>query len=507
MCSPGHRTRARTDAPLATDLPAAAEDDPQTGEAISSGFALICLLLCLAVIGATLSDHAAAHLAAGVMFVLFCLAGVNRFGLRERALMVIALMVTAYAVWRLQDGALEPIVQDLSRGAYLAAFMMLMSSLRDGAFRSRSVLKIGHYLTNQPPSRRYFALHVGGHFMGTLLNFSAISLLGPLILRGARAAQLPDSPQELFDIRLRRQISALSRGFSWFNLWAPTAIAQAVVLTTVPGSRASIIAPIGLTIAFILLWVGWAEDRVTGYRARMRLAQEGFKLARMDVPPFPGRALVRFMGVAAGLLALAALIYSLSSIQFVSAIMIAAVPLTALWLTVQSFRSTEKGSSGLKAQLWRLIRTAVPSGSPEAATLGLAGYIGILSASLVSHSVVADLLIPADVSPIAVYIAVSGIIPLASCIGLPPMMIVTFIGGILVSIPQLGLNPSLLGLSLLVGWALNLTGSPLGATSLLLSRVVGIPGTLHAWRWNGLFTIISWAVAALVLAVAGVMIG
>ncbi|MCP4999600.1 MAG: hypothetical protein GY933_12880 [Hyphomicrobiales bacterium] len=480
---------------------------PKARQEIGGWFALICCALCLSVIWTTLSDHAAAHMASAVLFVLFCLFGVRRFGLRERALMIIALMATAYALWRLQSGALTPIVQDLSRGAYLAAFMMLMSSLRDGAFSSRSVLKIGHYLTNQPPSRRYFALHVGGHFIGTLLNFSAISLLGPLVLRGARAAQAPDSPKELFEIRLRRQISALSRGFSWFNLWAPTAIAQAVVLTTVPGSRASIIAPVGLTIAFILLWVGWAEDRATGYRARMRLAQEGFKLLGVEAPPFPFKSLLRFLSVAAGLLGLALLVYSVSSIPFVSAIMIAAVPLTALWLTAQSVSREQMDPVWLQQKLWQLLQVAIPSGSPEAATLGLAGYLGILGASLVSHEAIADYLLAINISPLFVYIAVSGIIPLASCIGLPPMMIVTFIGGLLVSIPQLGLDPSLLGLSLLVGWAVNLTGSPFSATSLLLSRVVSIPGTVHAWKWNGLFTIMSWIVAAIVLFAASRLIG
>jgi hypothetical protein len=463
--------------------------------------------MCLAVIWATLSGQRAAHVSAALLFVLFCVLGIGRFGLRERVLMVIALAVTAHAVWQQSAGAHGPIVEFLSRGAYLAAFMMLMASLREGAFRSRSVLEIGHYLTNQPPGRRYFALHVGGHFMGTLLNFSAISLLGPLILRGARAAQVPGSPQELFDIRLRRQISALSRGFSWFNLWAPTAIAQAVVLSTVPGARAGIIAPWGLTIAFITLWVGWSEDRVTGYRARMRLAGQGFQVSRTAAPPFPGREMIRFLAVAAGLLGLAFLIYSVSAIPFVSAIMISAVPLTALWLIAQSVLARGPSAVKLGAQLWRLLRIAVPSGSPEAATLGLAGYIGTLAASLVSHHALAGILPLTGTAPQTVYIAIAGIVPLASCVGLPPMMMVTFIGSVLVSIPDLGLNPSLLGLSLLVGWALNLTGSPLGATSLLLNRVVGISGIRHAWQWNGLFTVLSWAVAAIVLLVASRAIG
>ena len=104
--------------------------------------------------------------------------------------------------------------------------------------------------------------------------------------------------------------------------------------------------------------------------------------------------------------------------------------------------------------------------------------------------------------PIVVYLGVSALIPLCSCIGLPPMMTVTFLGGLLASLPGLQLDASLLGLSLLAGWSLNLTGSPFGAVSLLLSRVAGIPSVLFAWRWNGLFTILSWCVTALVIIAA-----
>ncbi|WP_419912056.1 hypothetical protein [Hoeflea sp.] len=465
-------------------------------------FTLICCSLCLAVVWATLSDQYAAHSAAAFLFVLFSAFGIGRFGTRERVLMLFAVLVTVIAFVKLGDGALDPVVQDLSRAAYLAAFMMLISTLRDGAFTSRSVLEIGRYLTSQPPGRRYFALHVGGHFMGTLLNFGAVSLLGPLVLRGVRAAEAEGDPPELSEIRLRRQISALSRGFSWFNIWAPTAIAQAVVLTTVPGSRAGTIALVGITIAFVLLWVGWAEDRVTGHRARLRFAERGFRVAPTTFPPFPVRSLLRFFSVGAGLLGLAWLVHRSSAIPFVSAIMISALPLTVLWMIAQSFSGSIAGSRTLLRKVWQLPRIAIPSGSPEAATLGLAGYIGILGATLVDRGSFAVFLSGADLNPVSVYIVVTALIPLASCIGLPPMMLVTFLGGLLVSIPGLGLDPTMLGLSLLVGWALNLTGSPFGATSLLLTRVVGISGITHAWKWNGIFTILSWIVAAAVIVAA-----
>ncbi|WP_136660151.1 hypothetical protein [Nitratireductor sp. XY-223] len=487
---------------MATESPRASATDLPVARKPGAIFAFVSCALCLAVVWATLSDRDAAHWASAILFALFCALGIGRFGMRERVLMFFALLVTGTAFLKLGNDAVEPVVEDMSRAAYLGTFMMLITTMREGAYSSRSVLEIGRYVTNQPPGRRYFALHIGGHFIGTLLNFGAVSLLGPLVLRGVRAAEAEGSPPELSEIRLRRQISALSRGFSWFNIWAPTAIAQAVVLTTVPGSRAGTIALIGITIAFILLWVGWAEDRVTGHRARMGLAEKGFRVEPSAVPPFPFRALTRFLTVAVGLLTLAWIVYRLSAIPFVSAIMISALPLTVLWMIAQSASAGAMDAGRLLRKVWQLPRIAIPSGSPEAATLGLAGYIGILGATLVDRSWFAGLLNGAHLTPAAVYITVSGLIPLASCIGLPPMMLVTFLGGLLVSIPQLGLDPTMLGLSLLAGWALNLTGSPFGATSLLLSRVVGISGMTHAWRWNGIFTVLSWVVAAIVILTA-----
>ena len=155
-----------------------------------------------------------------------------------------------------------------------------------------------------------------------------------------------------------------------------------------------------------------------------------------------GRA-VAFPAVAAALLVLAWIIGKAGGIVLVSAIMIAAAPVTILWMAEQvSFRGSEV--AGRAAILFGRV---IPNGSPEAATL-------------VNRNWLATNLSPWIPGPDFVYLAVSAIIPLVSCIGLPPMMTVTFLGGLLLTMPDLQLNPSILGLDLLVGWALNLTGSP-----------------------------------------------
>lgn len=211
--------------------------------------------------------------------------------------------------------------------------------------------------------------------------------------------------------------------------------------------------------------------------------------------------------MAASLILLALVISRLAAIPLVSAIMMASVPVTLAWMSAQWRLRPERAIDSLVQRVKILFRTSIPAGSPEATTLGLAGYVGILTAGLVNRGWLSNALSLADWNPTMVCIAVTVIIPLASCVGLPPMMVVTFLGGLLVSVPQLDLQPTLLGFSLLVGWALNLTGSPFGATSLILTRVIGISGTVYAWKWNGLFTLLSWGVSAIVILALGSLLG
>jgi hypothetical protein len=81
------------------------------------------------------------------------------------------------------------------------------------------------------------------------------------------------------------------------------------------------------------------------------------------------------------------------------------------------------------------------------------------------------------------------------------MLMVTFLGSLLSALPDSGLDPTLLGLSFVLGWTLNLTASPFGATALVLGRVTGIPGTTLSWRWNGYFSIAAYGVVAAALVI------
>ncbi len=444
-----------------------------------------------------------AHLAwagtvAALLLIAFLLVGQARLGLRERYLLGLAIAATLAAFMWSAD-PLDLVRKGLAQATYLAAFMLLLALLRDGAVTSGSVLKLGRYLTRRPPGQRYIAIHAGGHALGMILNFGALSLLGPLIQRGVRADA--DVNPELADWRERRQMSALARGFSWIIAWSPTAVTQALVASVVTGSRPLLMAAIGLFVALGVSIIGWAEDRITGKRARASLASHN-ALPLPDPAPeaFPLQALGRFGLVCAALAAISVAMILFTGAQVVPALMLASPLVTVIWLWFQ-YRTQKNPASALISRITEIARTSIPSGSPEAVTLSSAGYIGIVAAGLSNAPLLVDMAGLNSWPPVAVYLGVMAIVPLASNLAMPPMLTVTFMGSLYSALPETALNPTLLAASLALGWALNLTASPFGATALILGRITGIPGTTLSWKWNGGFTIAAFSWAALVLAV------
>lgn len=441
---------------------------------------------------------------AAVLLVIFLLVGQSRLGLRERYLIALALIATVCA-FMFSDAPLALIERGFGQATYLAAFMLLLALLRDGAVTSPSVLTLGRYLTQRPPGQRYIAIHAGGHALGMILNFGALSLLGPLIQRGIKA-DAKTNP-ELAGWRERRQMSALVRGFSWIIAWSPTAVTQALVASVVSGSRPLVMAGIGFFIALGVVVIGWLEDRVTGKRARATLAAHD-ALPRPDLvaEPFPWQAFKRFALVCAALAGISLALIFTTGAKVVPALMLASPLVTAVWIWIQ-YRSRPDQTAAAMVRIGDIARTSVPAGSPEAVTLSAAGYIGIVAAGLSNAPLLADMAGLDTWSPIAVYLAIMVIVPLASNLAMPPMLTVTFMGSLYSALPDSQLDPTLLATALALGWTLNLTASPFGATALILSRITSIAGTTLSWKWNTTFTIAAFAWAALALSCISVATG
>ena len=136
------------------------------------------------------------------------------------------------------------------------AFLLLLALLHEAAVTSTAVANCGQFLTSQPPAKRYFAVFGGSNIMSVLFNLGIISLLTPLIRKGVEKEQT-----EVADIRERRQLTSMLRGFSWSVVWSPTAIAPLAVLELIDGISREWWSIYGLMCTAAICIIGWAEDR------------------------------------------------------------------------------------------------------------------------------------------------------------------------------------------------------------------------------------------------------
>jgi len=266
-------------------------------------------------------------------------------------------------------------------------------------------------------------------------------------------------------------------------------------------------AGIGFFISLGIVVIGWAEDRITGKRARATLAaHDALPRPDMAAEPFPWQAFKRFGLVCAALAGISLALIFATGAKVVPALMLASPLVTAVWIWVQ-YRSRPDQTAAAIIRIREIARTSIPAGSPEAVTLSAAGYIGIVAAGLSNAPLLADISGLAAWSPIAVYLAIMVIVPVASNLAMPPMLTVTFMGSLYSALPDSQLDPTLLATALALGWTLNLTASPFGATALILSRITGIAGTTLSWTWNTMFTITAFFWAALVLGCISLLAG
>ena len=404
-----------------------------------------------------------------------------RFGLREWALLALALLL-CLGLW--QQGRVEDITFALAQGAYFAGFILMMMLLREAAQTSASVLTVGAWITQQPPGRRYLANWSAGHLAGILMNFGAISLLAPLVQRGVRAAPIESAEDERrAQIRERRQLSALIRGFAPVITWAPTTLTQVIILGSVPGLDPVLAIAYGLGLGVIMLVLGWAEDRLRWGRARVQTDDPG---------PFPRRAGLDLLFIYALLVSGALVVQSLAGVSLPKALMTVAPLMLVGWVLSQNH-----GRPGPSiARLSQITARAVPRLGRDAYTLGAAGFIGIAAARLAPVETLAAWTDSAHLSPWMIIALIPVVITLAGQIALSPMMMVVFLAAVMSALPILPAAPEHIAVGLAAGWMLSLTASPNATGALLISGATGIAPTTITWKWNGAYSLAALTVFA-----------
>ena len=415
--------------------------------------------------------------------------------LREAYLFGVSIVLAIIAFLTLDD-AFEWTIEGLSRGAYLGSFILLMALLREGALTSRSVIDLGRFLTFQPPQRRFVAVFSGAHVLSAMINLGALSLFAPIVQKGVRADFAPGAPlDEVATIRERRQLIAILRGFSWFLVWAPTAVTQAVMPTLMAGIDAVKLIGLGLQLALLMLILSWCDDWLRWRSTGRRIRQSG-ALQTNKTPPFPQRA-ARNFGIVCGLLFALSISFSqLSANTIVTGVMAAAPVVTLIWVLIQQTPGTRIKDTGKRFE--EITFSAMPAYIREMVFVACAGFIGTIGAQLVPIDDIAQT-IGLDTAPgWLVLWSISVSVWVAGQIGLSPITMAVFLGSIIAQIPVLPVDITHAALAIAAGTAISTGGAPFSAGALMLSRATGHTPLTLTWRWNGQYTFMCMAVLALV---------
>ncbi len=443
------------------------------------------IILAGAEIGIIYLDVALLNIFARLAFLTLVPLLMPHFSLREWALTALAgLMVLGLLI---KDGDAINIISALNRAAFFGAFIYLVTLLKNAAQSSGSVLALGQYMTRQPSGRRYYSLAFGGHIMGVLLNFGAISLLTPLIQRGVRASGQSVERQAVDE---QRQISGLLRGFSWMILWSPTALTQAVLFTSFAGVQTGVVMLLGISASLVMIFVGRTLDLLR-WRSLPAVASQ-------SRPTFPKTSGIRFATICGLLIATTYLVLILADVSAAVALMLVAPIIMVAWIFEQNLKAAP--SLAVTATLRRLKVIFVDETKDPALSafvLGAAGFIGEAGARLAPVAQVAEVL---NISQMPVWlflVSLPVLITICGQIALSPILVVVFLAAVINELPMLPADPNLIVFALGAGWALSMSASPNASATLLISAITNIAPTTLTWRWNGLYALVCFVLFAI----------
>lgn len=370
-----------------------------------------------------------------------------------------------------------PIVRTaLSRGAAFAGLMTALGLMREAAANSPLIRACGTHMIAQPPKLRYAALAAGGHLFGLILNLGALIMLSTMVMRGATGTTDP----RLSDLRRRRALTAILRGFGTTSTWSPMAVTPTVVLSTLPMLKWADILPYTLTLMVLFLVVGWIFDNFE----TKHLVRALQSVAREPAPVGGWGQQVRLVGLVGIILACVIGAETVFHANVTTAVMIAAPPVGLVWMVVQSWR--RRGAWLLGLRIRRLILRRLPRESLETVMFSCSGMIGIMVAALIEPSWIIAVTrpIPAVIVPIMVFWAVIA----AGQFGISPVISVVVIGGALGGAGVVHVTPYALATALTAGWSLTTAWSHFTGSVLSVSRISGVPAPVVAHDWNGRYS-------------------
>ncbi len=436
---------------------------------------------------AVLSGIQAAVGISASLIIIFIALNLGRASLIVRSFAIAAVLIT---VWGLLSRNLTPVDMTIAgdRVSFLSSILIALIFLRLVAARDPAFQAAGAFLANQPPSRRYVSLGIGGNLFGVLLNLGGLGLLIEMTLAGQRRLEAQSHvSEEVHAIRERRIVTAIVRGFATIAFWSPFGIALNTLLLIFTEVHWRDAAPWGLGFAAMFLFVGGVMD----------------VMERRYCPVFPkpvavphtsgdGFGLLAVLGHLVGLALLVIGGDYLLPLNF-QQVLVTVVPVYAVFWSV--------ARAGLRGPLQLIddLTTNAPRYVNEIGVFALAGLIGALLVALVPQHALDPILhgIVDWGGPVALALSLTWITLLAAMLGLHPIISVVILAEFMVRTPLISHQAALL--SLLTGWTLTVCLAPLATTATYVGAILHRNPMTVSLRWNGLFGSIMLVLSSLFL--------
>ncbi len=385
--------------------------------------------------------------------------------------------------------------QAAARVSFLSSILIALTFLRLVAQRDPAFTAAGAFLANQPPSRRYVSLGLGGNLFGVLLNLGGLGLLIDMTLAGQRRLeQTSEVSPHVHDIRERRIVTAIVRGFATIAFWSPFGIALNMLLLVFTDVHWRDAAPWGIGFALGFMALGGTMDVV-----ERRLFPVLPKPLRVPVQPGDGRGLLMVLGHLAVLATLVIAVDTVVDLTF-QQVLVMIVPFYALiWVCVR-FGTTGPG------RLAGDFVDSAPRSVNEIGVFVLAGLIGSLLVAIVPQQALDPLLetIVAWGGSVGLGLALVWVTLGLAMIGLHPIITVIVLAEFIVRTPLMSQQAAVF--ALLAGWTLTVCLAPFATTAIYVGAIVNRSPLQVSMIWNGVFGVVTLVVFSLVLS-AGIHSG
>jgi len=385
-------------------------------------------------------------------------------------LLTAAVLFSVGSVAALPSNEFFDVLLQASEGTLIfVALFTGITFLQYPALKSPSLNELREFVVSQPPGNRYLILSISAHFLGALINLSAMGLLTTFLY-----GKIGPSARQ-------RMACAMIRGFSLAAIWSPFFISIAVVLHIKPELQWWDIAVPGFPLSALLLFYSWAYDRIFSQHATPASATATPTDTPTDtMPKLSVQAVVKIAFLAIVL----SVLFIVSSETLEVSIPVAIILVTPAIAIGWQFLLTRSGTRDGMLDMFHTVSMNVGKLRNQILIFISANFLGYGAARVIDPEQISSTLLGAGIEGgIAIFFL---LVTMLTCttLMLHPLALIILVGQVFPA-EALGVHNISLAMCMVLVWGIATTSSPASGLTMFMARVTGESLWRIGWIWNG----------------------